>query len=102
MYGIKIDHYLEFEDHTELISVISRTDNLLKYRPIFSTDSKKNKILNVLLIAINIELEKPVNILRLAILLRPATSLKTDNFKGNRKFGYTRNRNEIKSIKCYK
>lgn len=80
MYGIKIDLYLEFEDHIELISVISRTDDLLKYRPIFSTDGKK-KVVNVLLVAINIEPEKLVNILKLAILLRPATSLKTENFK---------------------
>ncbi|MDT7901506.1 MAG: hypothetical protein RRE78_06375, partial [Acidianus sp.] len=50
------------------------------YRPIFSTDDKK-KVVNVLLIAINIEPERLVNILRQAILLRPATSLKTDSFK---------------------
>jgi hypothetical protein len=80
MYGIKIDLYLEFEDHIELISVISRTDDLLKYRPIFSTDDKK-KVVNVLLVAINIESEKLVNILKFATVLRPATSLKTENFK---------------------
>jgi hypothetical protein len=80
MYGIKIDLYLEFEDHIELISVISRTDDLLKYRPIFSTDGKK-KVVNVLLVAINIEPEKLLNILKSATLLRPATSLKTENFK---------------------
>ncbi|MCG2909261.1 MAG: hypothetical protein L7G92_01505 [Stygiolobus sp.] len=80
MYGIKIDLYLEFEDHIELISVISRTDDLLKYRPIFSTDDKK-EVVNVLLVAINIKPEKLVNILESAIPLRSATSLKTENFK---------------------
>lgn len=80
IYGIKIDHYLEFEDHIELISVISRTDDLLKHMPIFSTDGKK-KVVNILLVAINIETEKLVKILKLATLLRPATSLKTENFK---------------------
>jgi hypothetical protein len=52
----------------------------LKYRPIFGIDDKK-KVVNVLLVAINIESKKLVNILKLATVLRPATSLKTENFK---------------------